>query len=120
MKRFNLESEIVEHIDQCRDLRQMKIRSAMRESDRGEWVRWEDVEALREFLENQIPDRRIEKLEKALGLVHEGKCPECERRVRDFKPIFGGLAPEAWATFREQGIDPVTGHKMGCSMAPKK
>lgn len=89
----------------------------MEEFVEGEWVRWADVEKLREFLEAQIPDKRIAKLEKALGLVHEGKCPECEHRVRDFKPVFGSFAPEIWATMREEGIDPANGHRQGCSLS---
>lgn len=29
-------------------------------------------------------------------------------------PVFGALAPEWWATMRERGIDPATGHKKSC------
>lgn len=41
-------------------------------------------------------------------------CPDCRQRVGDWKPVFGALAPEWWATMRERGIDPATGHKKSC------
>lgn len=80
----------------------------------GQWVPWEDVQALREYLEARIPELRIAKLEKALGLVSHGRCPECGQPVRDYVAPVGSFAPEAFATLREQGIDPATGHKVGC------
>lgn len=83
----------------------------------GQWVRWSDVEKLREHLEGQIPEKRIERLGKALGLVHEGKCPECQRPVRGWQAPLGIFAPEAFATLREMGVDPTTGHKVGCSLS---
>ena len=49
------------------------------------------------------------------NLVAAGYCPKCERKVRDFKPVFGSFAPEWWATMRENGLDPGTGHKQGCT-----
>lgn len=42
------------------------------------------------------------------------ECPDCGRNVKDWKPMFGGLAPEWWATMREHGIDPSTGHLSNC------
>lgn len=94
-----------------------KFVSVMQERSDGEWVRWDDVQALREYLEAQIPERRIAKLEKALKLVSAGKCPECGELTRDYECPTGFLAPEAWATLREHDIDPSTGHKVGCSLA---
>lgn len=44
-----------------------------------------------------------------------GCCPECDRYILNWKPMFGGLAPEWWATMRERGIDPATGHSQSCS-----
>lgn len=41
-------------------------------------------------------------------------CFNCGRRVGGWKPMFGALAPEWWATMREQGIDPATGHFLSC------
>ena len=41
-------------------------------------------------------------------------CPDCRQRVGGWKPVFGALAPEWWATMRERGIDPATGHKKSC------
>lgn len=41
-------------------------------------------------------------------------CPDCRHRVGDWKPVFGALAPEWWATMRERGIDPATGHTKSC------
>jgi hypothetical protein len=61
---------------------------------------------------------RIERLEHDLKNVSydaKGLCPECGRPVKDWKPPFGSFAPEAWATYREMGIDPTTGHKETCS-----
>jgi hypothetical protein len=43
-----------------------------------------------------------------------GECPDCGRRVKDWKPMFGSFAPEWWATMREHGIDPATGHNANC------
>lgn len=51
----------------------------------------------------------------ALKLVLKGVCPECKQKVRDWKAPLGAFAPEIYATFREQGINPNTGHKDGCS-----
>jgi len=44
-----------------------------------------------------------------------GACPKCGRIVKDWKAPTGSFAPEEWATLREKGIDPATGHKAGCS-----
>ena len=41
-------------------------------------------------------------------------CPDCRQKVGGWKPVFGALAPEWWATMRERGIDPATGHKKSC------
>ena len=47
--------------------------------------------------------------------VPYGYCQECERKIQGWKPMFGGLAPEWWATMREHGIDPSTGHSSSCT-----
>lgn len=49
-----------------------------------------------------------------------GACPECGQKVRDWKAPTGAFAPEAWATLREKGIDPATGHKSTCREARAK
>jgi hypothetical protein len=46
--------------------------------------------------------------------VEFGCCPECGRYILNWKPVFGGLAPEWWATMREIGVDPATGHSSDC------
>lgn len=56
-------------------------------------------------------EERVTKLE----LQAEGKCPECKRIIKGWKPVFGSFAPEWWATMRERGIDPGTGHLSSCS-----
>lgn len=89
------------------------------ENPNGDWVRWSDVEKLREELESQIPEKRIERLERMIGLIQEGKCPECMQMTKGYEPPNGLLAPEAFATLREIGIDPLTGHRFKCSMAKK-
>jgi hypothetical protein len=89
----------------------------MEEQPDGEWVRWSDVERLRDHLESQIPEKRIERLERMVGLVQEGKCPECLQKTQGYKAPSGILAPEAFATLREMGVDPCTGHRFGCSRA---
>ncbi len=56
-----------------------------------------------------------------LKAVLNGICPECNQKVRDWRPPSGAFAPEVYATLREQGIEPSTGHVAGCDydlMAP--
>jgi hypothetical protein len=55
-------------------------------------------------------EERVRKLEAQA----KGECPECGRKVAGWKPMFGAFAPEWWATMRENGIDPATGHTAGC------
>ena len=98
-----------------REERTAVINSVMIENHSGEYVLWSDVEKMKAELEAQIPEKRIERLERMLGLLSEGKCPECQQKTIDFKSPTGSFAPEAFATLREQGIDPTTGHKFGCS-----
>ena len=43
-----------------------------------------------------------------------GKCPSCGRKVKDWSVPAGSFAPELWATLREHGIDPVSGHQEMC------
>ena len=72
-----------------------------------------------------MSEDRIKKLEERVKIleekmaVAEGCCPECFNPIEGWKVPLGSLAPEAWATLREQGIDPVTGHKSSCSRAKK-
>lgn len=54
--------------------------------------------------------KKVEELE----LKVDGKCPECKRKIKGWKPMFGAFAPEWWATMRENGIDPATGHLASC------
>jgi len=56
-----------------------------------------------------------EKLEEA---ILSGRCLGCTRVVRDWKAPDGSFAPEAWATLREQGIDPANGHTESCKYNP--
>lgn len=43
-----------------------------------------------------------------------GLCPYCNEQIKGYKPPVGSFAPEAYATLREHGIDPSTGHKESC------
>lgn len=96
-------------------------KSSVIESATGKYVLYDDakraLDDLRAELEAQIPEKRIARLEKALGLVQEGRCAECEQHVNGYKSPSGSFAPEAWATLRECGIDPSTGHLQACSKA---
>lgn len=116
MKRYNIKTTVTEREDFFARQIDRQLTSVIEESPRGEWVRWDDVEELRKYLEDQIPEKRIAKLERALGLVSSGKCPECEQVVRDYEAPLGSFAPEAWGTLRENGIDPKTGHKSECHL----
>jgi hypothetical protein len=120
VKRYKINTKIEKSMSAMDLSINIRALSVVEESPSGDWVHWSDVEALREHLEAQIPDRRIAKLERALGMVSSGKCPECEQRVIDFKPPLGPFGPEAFATLRENGIDPCTGHKFGCSLSHTK
>ena len=77
MKRYTLKTDVTVHEDMLTMRIEKRAVSVMEQDDSGEWVRWSDVAALREHLEAQIPEKRIAKLERALGLVIKGKCPEC-------------------------------------------
>jgi hypothetical protein len=61
-------------------------------------------------MDNEELNKRVEKLE----LIAEGKCPDCKKHIKDWKIPFGSFAPEIWASLRENGIDPVTGHSLTC------
>lgn len=117
MKRYKLNTELTVTHDPFHRRETRFAKSRMEEQTDGEWVQWSDAEKLREYLEGQIPEKRIEKLERMIGLVHEGKCPECLQKTRGYKPPNGSFAPEAYATLREMGIDPTTGHRFGCSLS---
>ncbi len=49
-----------------------------------------------------------------LEALARGECPECEQKAQGWKPVFGSFAPEWWATMRENGVNPATGHKLNC------
>lgn len=117
MKRYKLNTELTVTHDPFHKRETRFAKSRMEEQTDGEWVQWSDVQKLRDYLEGQIPEKRIEKLERMIGLVHEGKCPECLQKTRGYKAPLGSFAPEAFATLREMGIDPCTGHRFGCSLA---
>ena len=119
MKRYNIKSEVTCREDMFRVSREWQAMSVTEESPTGLWVRWEDVEELRAHLEAQIPEKRIERLEKALGLVSEGRCPECQQKTLGYQAPLGSFAPEAFETLRENGIDPANGHRCRCSLARK-
>ncbi len=55
-------------------------------------------------------ERRIEELEHKVN----GVCPECLQYIKNWKAPVGSFAPEAWATLRENGIDPSSGHGLRC------
>jgi hypothetical protein len=124
MNRYKLNSEIIVSewdLQYPINGKKHKIKTIVEESSDGEWVRWSDVVKLREFLENRIPEVRIEKLEKRLGLVMDGKCPECEQCIKDYTPFNGGgFGPEMAATMNEIGLDYGSGHKKGCSLSKIK
>ena len=49
-------------------------------------------------------------------LMSMGLCPFCEKKIKGWKPPpAGSFAPEAYATLREYGLDPSTGHAAGCA-----
>jgi hypothetical protein len=83
-------------------------------------VLWEDVQEVIKGLEDRIPEVRIARLEKALGLVSEGRCPECGQKTAGWRCPSGSFAPEMVATLREEGIDIGTGHKVSCSRKNQK
>lgn len=47
-------------------------------------------------------------------LMQMGLCPFCEAPIKGWKPAEGSFAPEWYATIREHGRDPSTGHKQNC------
>lgn len=61
-------------------------------------------------------EERVRKLE----ALAEGRCLECGQKVKDWKTPFGAFAPEIWATLRERGIDPSSGHKEICSQRSRR
>lgn len=120
MKRYKINSK-VERVFSPLDMtdKVSVLSSVVEENETGPWVLWSDVA---ELLERQKEagscslDKRLDKIERALGLASEGKCPECEKPVRDYKVPTGYFAPEIYATLREHGINPINGHKFGCSL----
>lgn len=75
MKRYKLNTELTVTHDPFQGRETRFAKSRMEEQADGEWAQWSDVEKLRQHLEDQIPEKRIERLERMLGLVSEGKCP---------------------------------------------
>lgn len=114
MKRYKVIPKLTRNLRPDRFDIEATFETMIEEHPEGNWVRWSEVEKLREELENQIPEKRISRLEKQLALVAEGRCPECGEKVHDYKAPFGSFAPEAWATLRDAGIDPGSGHRQGC------
>lgn len=43
-----------------------------------------------------------------------GMCPFCTAQIKGYRAPEGSFAPEAWATLREHGRDPATGHYADC------
>jgi len=62
---------------------------------------------------------RLEERVEALEAISRGECPDCGQRVAGYKTPFGTFAPEMWATLRERGIDPASGHKATCGSKGK-
>lgn len=60
--------------------------------------------------------RENERLREQLRDLDPG-CPECGEKTAAFKAVPEGwhmFAPEIFATLRERGIDPTSGHKRTC------
>lgn len=119
MKRYTLKQTVTVYRDPLVFDQRIDSVGHMVESTSGEWVSAEDAEAAIRELGPKLPESRIDRLEKALGLFEEGRCPECECAVRNWKPPVGSFAPEQWETLKERGIDPGTGHRITCSRANK-
>lgn len=96
MKRYHLLSSVTDILrpENMFDL-ERRVTSVMHERENGEYVLYSEVKAEIEALQNRVPEIRIERLEKALGLVSKGCCPECGRHTNNWKPVFGSFAPEA-------------------------
>lgn len=122
MKRYHLLSSVTDTFrpENTFDVVERRVTSVMHERKDGEYVLYSEVKAEIEALQNRVPEIRIERLEKALGLVSNGCCPECGKHTDNWKPEFGSFAPEAWATYKENGIDGATGHLFTCSRARNK
>jgi hypothetical protein len=52
--------------------------------------------------------------EDVFGLMLQGKCPHCGRKIRHWESPSGRYAPEVWSALRSHGIDPATGHSLLC------
>lgn len=115
MKRFTLQSvvTITRNDNACRS--EIKSIAHMEEYPLGEWVHHDEVMTIIGDLESQISEKRIAKLERALGFVAEGRCQHCGQMVRGWQSPSGGFAPEIWDTLKEQGVDPATGHRFSCT-----
>lgn len=120
MKRFkfNIATMIIDDLTEFQ--RHARVTpSPMHENTEGEWVRYDDAIAAVKEAEDKNPEVRIARLEKALGLVSDGRCPECGQKTADYKFPFGGFAPEVAASMKERGLDPFSNHKITCSRAQK-
>ena len=121
MKRYKLHAKISRSCEELHFRNEVMTSTAnMEEDPEGYWVSWHDHKKILDetvaMLESQIPERRIAKLEEAILKVADGRCPECGQHTKDWKPLFGSFAPEWFATMKEQGINPGTGHKVRCSL----
>ncbi len=120
MKRYNWSGKVLRYEDAEKFTRITEVcPTPMTEVADGQWVRFEDVKAEIERLENLVPDIRIARLEKALNLVSAGCCPECGQKTDGYEFPFGSFAPEISATMVERGLDPFSNHKATCSRAGK-
>jgi hypothetical protein len=61
--------------------------------------------------------RQLTRAQEELERKIRGVCTECGLKTDGWQPAFGSFAPEWWATMREGGIDPATGHASTCSKA---
>lgn len=120
MRRYHLELNTVEEVRNMGMEYVRKTTPVMKASSTGEWVLWEEVEARLRELEDRIPEVRIARLEKALGLVSQGRCPECGEKTAGWKGPSGYFGPEMAQSLRETGIDIGTGHKVNCSRRHEK
>jgi hypothetical protein len=119
MQRYRIVSKTTIDTRPWEDARTITIERDLEPYPAGDLVKWSDVQAYIATLEAQIPgkveNKRLAALELAVIAISQGKCPGCGRETRDYKPVFGSFAPEAWATLREMGVDPQTNHRFDCS-----
>lgn len=49
-----------------------------------------------------------------LEIQADGRCPDCDMKIRGWGMPHGAFAPDLWATLRDRGVDPASGHKQQC------